>query len=75
MSNYQYPQPTSVTFGSRDLAAAGTDAKIVSGVPFDLEFDALVVAVNSKLNIDNPTFTGVMNGDSATVSSINGGTF
>jgi hypothetical protein len=75
MSDYIYPT-SGVTFGSRDTAAAGTDAKIVSGAPFDTEFNALVVAVASKLNSASPVFTGVMNENTAgDGSSINGGTF
>jgi hypothetical protein len=75
MSDYLYGPPSQITFGTRDTLAPGEDAKVVSGADFDVEFDKLVVAVNSKLNHTNPTFTGVMNGDAAEGSSINGGTY
>jgi hypothetical protein len=75
MSDYLYGPPSQITFGSRDILAPGEDAKVVSGADFDVEFDKLVIAVNSKLNINNPTFTGDMNADGATGSTINGGSY
>ena len=69
MSDYSYPN-TGFTFGARDGLAPGNAEKIIKGTQFDPEFYALVTAVNSKLNIIDPTFSGEMNG-----GSINGGTF
>jgi len=51
MTNYVYPN-NQARFGTRDGY----------GAQLDLEFDAVVVASASKLNVDNPSFTGTMTG-------------
>ena len=71
MSTYVYPSlPSTITFGQRDGLAPGNAEKAVKGIQLDAEFIALVTAVNSKLDTNNPTFTGTMNG-----GIINGGTY
>jgi len=70
MTNYLYPN-NQVRFGTRDGYAANVAEKRISGAQLDLEFDAVVVASASKLNADNPSFTGTMTGG----GTINGGTF
>ncbi len=69
MTDYIYPN-TGFTFGERDVLAPGNTEKTIKGLQFDPEFDALVLAVNSKLNINNPSFTGIMDG-----GTIDGGDF
>ena len=69
MTDYSYPQ-TGFTFGARDGLAPGNAEKAIKGVNLDPEFDALVIAVASKLNTANPAFTGVMSG-----GTIDGGSF
>ncbi len=79
MSDYTYPN-TGFTFGARDQLAPGNSEKVIKGVPFDEEFNALVVAINSKLNTNNPAFTGIMTGgtmagDIIVGGIVDGGTF
>lgn len=69
MTDYSYPQ-TGFTFGFRDTLAPGNAEKTIKGTQFDPEFTALVTAVNSKLNIANPAFTGIMTG-----GTLDGGVF
>ena len=59
-----------VQFTPKDSLPSGNAQKIITGVDFDDEYNAVQTAVNSKLNISNPTFTGTMNG-----GVIDGGTF
>jgi hypothetical protein len=70
MSDYVYGPPSQMTFGTRDGLAPGDSDKTVKGSQLDVEFQNLVTAVNSKLNISNPAFTGIMTG-----GTIDGGTF
>ena len=69
MADYSYPQ-TGFTFGARDNLAPGNTEKTIKGNQFDPEFEELQIAVNSKLNIANPAFTGIMSG-----GTIDGGVF
>ena len=69
MSDYTYGF-NQMTFGARDVLAPGNADKVVKGSQLDVEFTALVTAVNSKLNAADPSFTGTMSG-----GVINGGTF
>lgn len=69
MSDYTYTNNLH-TFGERDGLAPGLPEKVVKGVQLDFEFLALVTAVNSKLNSENPAFTGIMTG-----GTINGGAY
>jgi hypothetical protein len=70
MSNYVYPTPGLLSFGQRDNLDPLDADKVVKGSQLDIEFNNLVTAIATKLNIDNPTFTGTMNG-----GIIDGGTF
>ena len=72
MSDYQYPQPGEITFGTRDGLAPGSPEKVVKGIQLDTEFNALVLANTSKLdsNAQPGSFTGVIDG-----GDIDGGTF
>ena len=70
MSDYTYPNNPPFTFGYRDTLAPGDTNKIIKGSDFDPEFLNLQTAVNSKLNILDPSFTGTMNG-----GTIFGGTY
>ena len=54
MSNYT---PTT-DFSVKDGLSTGNAAKLVKGVDFDGEFDAIQTAVNSKANSASPTFSG-----------------
>jgi len=45
-------------FGPKDALPTGDSNKIIRGVEFDTEFDAVQTAVNSKANSASPTFTG-----------------
>jgi hypothetical protein len=67
MSNYVYQTGK---FINKDSLPPGDPNKVVKGADFEPEFTGLQVAVNSKLNSANPTFTGTMNG-----GVIDGGTF
>ena len=69
MTDYSYPQ-TAFRFGERDGLAPGNTEKTIKGADFDPEFELLATSVNSKLNIEDPAFTGIMDG-----GTIDGGTF
>lgn len=45
-------------FATKDSLPTGNPAKIVKGTEINDEFEAIEVAVNSKANINSPTFTG-----------------
>jgi hypothetical protein len=62
MSDYVYGPPSQMTFGTRDTLAPNNADKVVKGSQLDVEFNGLVTAVNSKLNLNNPAFTGTMSG-------------
>lgn len=49
----------STNFASKDSLAVGNPLKIVKGTEFDTEFNNIAVAVATKADIANPTFTGV----------------
>lgn len=67
MSDYNYQNGK---FSDKDLLPPGDQNKVIRGQDFEDEFPNIEVAVNSKLNTANPTFTGTLNG-----GTINGGTF
>lgn len=54
MSNYT----KSTNFLAKDSLASGDPAKIIKGSEFDVEFNALQTAVNSKANSISPALTG-----------------
>jgi hypothetical protein len=54
MANYT----KSTNFLAKDSLASGDPAKIIKGSEFDVEFNALQTAVNSKANSISPALTG-----------------
>jgi hypothetical protein len=66
MSNYT----KTTDFAVKDTLPIGNVDKIVSGAEIDVEYNNIQTANNSKLNIANPAFTGVMTG-----GTIDGGTW
>lgn len=77
MSNYAY----TTDFGGKDALPTGDPDKVIQGVDFDTEFDKLVVAVNSKMDLAGGIFTGNVVGTTITLSgnltalAVTGGTF
>ncbi len=67
MSDYDYQNGK---FSGKDALPPGDPQKIIRGQDFEDEFPAIEIAVNSKLNTDNPTFTGTMSG-----GILDGGTY
>lgn len=57
-------------FAIKDSLPSGNPSKIVKGTELDTEFNNISIASASKLNVNNPTFTGVMSG-----GTIDGGTY
>ena len=53
-------------FAAKDALLSGDPNKIVKGTEIDDEFDAIQTAVNSKANIQSPTFTGTPAAPTAT---------
>ena len=45
-------------FAAKDALLSGDPSKIVKGTEINDEFDAIQTAVNSKANLQSPTFTG-----------------
>lgn len=56
MSNYT----KSTNFAAKDALASGNAAKIVKGTEIDTEFDNIAVAIATKADSYNPTFTGTV---------------
>jgi hypothetical protein len=54
MSNYV----KTTDFAAKDALATGNAGKIIKGAEFEVEFDALAVAVNSKADENNAALTG-----------------
>jgi len=54
MANYT----KATNFLAKDSLASGDPAKIIKGSEFDVEFNALQTAVNSKANTISPALTG-----------------
>jgi len=82
MATYTYPQPDNVyTFGERDGLETGDGEKLIKGIFWDYEFEAIETAVNGKLEASNPAFTGTLTGPNITITGtltankIDGGTF
>ena len=53
-------------FAAKDALLSGDPNKIVKGTEINDEFDAIQTAVNSKANIQSPTFTGTPAAPTAT---------
>lgn len=49
----------STNFASKDALASGNPLKIVKGTEFDIEFNNIATAIDSKADSTNPTFSGV----------------
>jgi hypothetical protein len=68
-------------FAAKDSLATGNPLKIVVGTDIDTEFNAIQAAVNSKSDKTSPTFIGTVTiptlvvSGTATIGTINGGTF
>jgi hypothetical protein len=57
-------------FAVKDALTTGNPAKLVKGTEINSEFDAIATAVQTKINLNNPSFTGTMSG-----GTIDGGTY
>jgi hypothetical protein len=57
-------------FAVKDDLVTGNPAKLVKGTEINTEFDAIATAVQTKINLNNPSFTGTMSG-----GTIDGGVF
>jgi hypothetical protein len=57
-------------FAVKDTLSTGNAAKLVKGTELNSEFDAIATAVQTKINLNNPSFTGTMSG-----GTIDGGTY
>ena len=49
----------STNFASKDSLASGNPLKIVKGTEFDIEFNNIATAIDSKADTTSPTFAGV----------------
>jgi hypothetical protein len=67
----------STDFASKDSLASGNPAKLVKGTEIDTEYNAIAVAVATKAESANPTFTGTVTLTGVTVvdGTISGGTY
>ena len=50
----------STNFTTKDTLLTGNPSKLVRGTELDIELNAIQIAVNSKADAANPTFTGTM---------------
>jgi hypothetical protein len=77
MANYT----KTTNFTAKDNLTSGDPAKVIKGAEFDVEFNSLQTAVNSKANSNNTALTGSTTASSITVSgtlqagTIDGGTY
>jgi hypothetical protein len=55
-------------FAGKDSLGTNNPAKVVRGTEFDVEFNNLQTAVNSKANSDSPTFTNTVSAGNITSS-------
>lgn len=62
-------------FTAKDTLPSGNPNKIVRGTEFDVEFNAIQTAVNSKSNTASPTFTGTVTLPTVDGATISGGTY
>ena len=75
----QYTKLTN--FSSKDSLVSGSALKVVKGQELDAEYDAIEVAVNSKADSSNPSFTGTVTvanlnvTGTTTIGKVDGGTF
>jgi hypothetical protein len=59
----------STNFASKDSLSVGNPLKIVKGTEIDAEFNNIAVAVATKADIANPTFTGVPSSPTASLGT------
>jgi hypothetical protein len=71
MSNYV----KSVNFTAKDTLPTGNAAKVVRGAELDTEYTAIAVAVSTKADTANPTFTGTVTLGDSLVGVVDGGTY
>ena len=84
MSNYI----KTTNFAAKDSLPSGDPAKIIRGTEFNVEFDAIAAASQTKADSNNPVFTGLTKVEDLTVTgnvtmtlddgdfvTINGGTY
>lgn len=64
MSNYT----KTTNFTDKDTLPTGNPAKVVRGTEFDVEFNNIQTAVNSKANSDSPIFTNTVSAGNITSS-------
>ena len=56
-------------FAAKDALISGNPSKVIKGVEINDEFDAIQTAINSKANLDSPTFTGAPKAATATLGT------
>tara|TARA_R110000744_G_scaffold12086_1_gene36294 strand:- start:4313 stop:4513 length:201 start_codon:yes stop_codon:yes gene_type:complete len=66
MSNYT----KTTNFATKDALPSGNANKIVRGTEIDTEYTNIAIAISSKVDANNPVFTGTL-----TIEQIDGGTF
>lgn len=64
MANYT----KTTNFTAKDALTSGDPAKVIKGAEFDVEFNNLSTAVNSKANTNNAVLTGTTTAVTVTVS-------
>lgn len=67
MSNYT----KTTDFAAKDALTTGDPDKVVKGTEFEVEFDAIAVAVNSKADTASPTFTGTVTAPTVDINAGN----
>jgi hypothetical protein len=65
MSNYT----KATNFAQKDGLSSGDPNKIIKGSEIDAEYNAIAAAIQSKANLDGPTFTGTPNTPTATAGT------
>ena len=65
MTNYV----KATNFTSKDSLSTGNPLKIIKGTEFDVEFNAIAVAVATKADLNSPTLTGTPTAPTATAGT------
>ena len=65
MSNYT----KATNFAQKDGLSSGDPNKIIKGSEIDAEYNAIAAAIQSKANLDGPTFTGTPNTPTASAGT------
>lgn len=77
MANYT----KTTNFTAKDALTSGDPAKVIKGAEFDVEYNNIQTAVNSKANVNDGTLTGTTTANAINVSGtlsaglIDGGTY